>query len=167
MGNLLQGKMVGIIGYGRIGRAAGSLVRAFGAGVIYHDLTPAPEYDGAKRVALDELLRSADIISLHMPLVKADDYYINADKISLMKEGAVLINTSRGGLVDEEALYNALKSGKLASAGLDVFEEEPYQGKLTELENIVLTSHLGSYAVESRIEMERQAVNNLLKGLSE
>jgi D-3-phosphoglycerate dehydrogenase len=102
-----------------------------------------------------------------LPLVDTDDYFISADKMSLMKEGAILINTSRGGLVDEDALYDALKSGKLASAGFDVFEKEPYSGKLTELDNAVLTCHIGSYAIESRILMERQAVENLLKGLGE
>lgn len=167
MGNLLQGRIVGIIGFGRIGRTVGNLVRAFGAEVIYNDLVKDSEFDWARWVKLDELLRSADIISLHLPLVDTDDYFINAEKISLMKEGAILINTSRGGLVDEDALYNALKSGKLASAGFDVFEKEPYSGKLTELDNVVLTCHIGSYAIESRILMERQAVENLLKGLGE
>ena len=167
MGNLLQGKIVGIIGFGRIGKAVGRLVRAFGAEVIYNDLIQVIEFDGAKRVKLDELLMSADITSLHVPFVKTDDYFINADKISLLKEGAILINTSRGGLVDEDAVYHALKSGKFASAGFDVFEKEPYSGKLTELDNVVLTCHIGSYAIESRILMERQAVENLLRGLNE
>jgi D-3-phosphoglycerate dehydrogenase len=166
MGNLLQGRVVGIIGFGRIGKTVGNLVRAFGAEVIYNDLVKDSEFDWARCVKLDELLRSADIISLHLPLVDTSDYFINAEKISLMKEGAILINTSRGRLVDEDALYDALESGKLASAGFDVFEKEPYSGKLAEVDNAVLTCHIGSYATESRILMERQAVENLLKGLS-
>ncbi len=169
MGNLLQGRVVGIIGFGRIGKTVGNLVRAFGAKVIYNDLVKDSEFDWARCVKLDELLRSADIISLHVPLVDTvdtNDYFINAKKISLMKEGAILINTSRGSLVDEDALYDTLDAGKLASAGFDVFEKEPYSGKLTELDNVLLTCHIGSYAIESRILMERQALENLLKGLS-
>lgn len=167
MGNLLQGRVVGIIGFGRIGKTVGNLVRAFGAEVIYNDLVKDSQFDWARCVKLDELLRSADIISLHVPLVDTNDYFINAKKISLMKEGTILINTSRGRLVDEDALYDALDAGKLASAGFDVFEKEPYSGKLAELDNVLLTCHIGSYATESRILMERQAVENLLKGLSE
>ena len=83
----------------------------------------------------------------------------------ILKKGAWIVNISRGGVVDEKALYKLLKSGHLSGAGLDVFENEPYQGPLIELDNIVLTPHIGSYAKESRIEMERQSVFNLLKGL--
>lgn len=80
-----------------------------------------------------------------------------------MKDGAILINTARGALVDYDALYDALEAGKLFAAGIDVFEEEPYSGKLTDLDNVILTSHMGSYTFESRVEMEIEAIKNLLK----
>ena len=118
-----------------------------------------------KIVSFDELIINADIISLHIPVNKSKGYVINSDIIAKMKQGAYLINTSRGGLVDEEALYAAIKSGKLAGAGIDTFEKEPHKGKLIELDNVVLTSHIGSYAKDARILMEKQAVENLLKGL--
>lgn len=167
MGNLLRGKLVGIIGFGRIGKAVGRLVKAFGADIVYHDLVKDAGFGGANWVELDELLQLADIVTLHLPLLRAGGYFLDTRRISLMKEGVIFINASRGGLVDEKALYEALKSGKIASAGLDVFEKEPYSGRLIELDNVVLTSHIGSYAVESRILMERQAVDNLLKGLKQ
>ncbi|MCX5749187.1 MAG: phosphoglycerate dehydrogenase [Candidatus Saganbacteria bacterium] len=164
MGNLLKGKNVGIIGYGRIGKAVGRLAEAFGANVSAYDVAKDP--DGKKYLSFDQLIAGSDIISLHVPGSKTG-HLIHAKAVSNMKNGAFLINASRGGLVDEEALYEALKSGKLAGAGIDTFEKEPYQGKLIELDNAVLTSHIGSYAKESRINMEQQAVENLIRGLEE
>ena len=165
MGELLNGRTVGIIGYGRIGKVVSKLVQALGAKVLAYDIAPISETAGAQLVSFNELFANSDIITLHISADKAKGYLINSDAIGKMKRGAYLINTSRGELVDENALYNALKSGKLAGAGVDVFEKEPYTGKLVELDNAVLTSHIGSYAKEARIEMEKQAVENLLKGL--
>ncbi len=162
MGNLLKDKIVGIIGYGRIGKAVAKLVQSFGAKIIVFDI--AKNSDGKLFVSFDQLLKSSDIITLHIPAIDKK-ILIDDNAISNMKQGSFLINTSRGGLVDEDALYNALKTGKLAGAGIDTFNQEPYKGKLVEIENVVLTSHIGSYAKESRIEMEKQAVKNLLKGL--
>jgi D-3-phosphoglycerate dehydrogenase len=90
---------------------------------------------------------------------------VSKDEIKKMKDGVVIVNTSRGGVIDEKALYEGLKSGRVASAAMDVFSNEPYLGKLVELENCILTPHIGSYAKESRIQMEIEAVSNLIKGL--
>lgn len=165
MGTLLKSKHIGIIGYGRIGRALSRLMQAFGAKVLAYDICPIVESQGARIVSFEELISNADIVSLHMPANDDKKYVIDVEVISRMKKGAYLFNVSRGGLVDENALYEALHSGKLAGAGIDTFASEPYEGKLKELENVVLTSHIGSYAKDARILMEKQAVENLLKGL--
>jgi D-lactate dehydrogenase len=122
----LHGKTVGIIGAGRIGGALARIMRGFGCQVLLHDLLtdPALEAAGARYVPLEELLRHSDIISLHLPLMKESWHIINAAAILRMKEGVMLINTGRGGLVDTKALIDGLKSGKIGSAGLDVYEEE-------------------------------------------
>lgn len=164
MGNLLTGKKVGIIGFGRIGRKVSELLVSFGCEIRYYDIRTEDEGLRTERVELDELLKTSDIISIH---ASTKEQVIGVDELNLMKKGAWLINVSRGGVVDEEALYQALREGHLAGAALDVFKQEPYTGKLKDLENIILTPHIGSYAKESRIEMEMQAVENLLKGLSD
>jgi D-3-phosphoglycerate dehydrogenase len=114
---------------------------------------------------LNTLLKESDIVSLNINLTDQTKYLINKTRLKLMKSDSVLINTSRGEIVDELALYTALKNGKLAGAGLDVFEQEPYSGLFTELENVVLTPHIGSYAKEVRVQMEIEAAQNLIKGL--
>lgn len=167
MGELLGTKTVGIIGYGRIGRAVSRLVKAFSAKVLAHDIALVEEEEGVDFVSFEELLSRADVVTLHLHYDPSKGKLITKDTIAKMKDGDYLINTSRGELVDEHALYEALKSGKLAGAGLDVFQREPYNGPLIGLENVVLTPHIGSYAREARIKMEREAVENLLKGLKE
>ncbi|TAN45294.1 MAG: hydroxyacid dehydrogenase [Nitrospirae bacterium] len=162
MGNLLNGKTAGIIGFGRIGRKLAEVLKYFGCIVVFHDISNAVESGGFDRVDLKDLLSRSDIVSLH---VSSKTLIMGEDEISRMKKGAWLINVSRGGVVDEGALYKSLKAGHLRGAALDVYEKEPYEGPLTGLENVVLTPHVGSYAVESRVEMEVQAVQNLLKGL--
>lgn len=164
MGNLLYGKKIGIIGFGRVGKKVAELLKSFSCQVSYADPFAQERLSGFKRLPKGELLRWADIISIH---VSGKDKIIGATELSLMKKGSWLINTSRGGIVDEEALYQALKSRRLSGAALDVFEEEPYQGPLKELDNVILTSHIGSYAQEARIKMEKEAVENLIKGLKE
>lgn len=165
MGVLLDGKKVGIIGFGRIGRTVSQLVQAFGAKILAYDISECPETSGVRMVSFHDLITEADIISLHIPVEKSNGYLIDANVVDLMKSSSYIVNTSRGGLIDEEALYHALKTKRLAGAAIDTFESEPYNGKLTELDNIILTSHVGSYAREARILMEMQAVDNLLKGL--
>lgn len=165
MGNLLSCQTIGIIGYGRIGKKVCQILRSFGSNLLVHDkqdVIPEPPMDV---VCLDELLSSSDIVSLHVPYEPATHHLIDRDRISSMKTGALLLNVSRGGLIEEDELYAALKSGKLAGAGLDAFEQEPYRGPLTELPQVVLTAHMGSYAKECRIQMEREAAANLVQGL--
>ena len=111
------------------------------------------------------LISIADCITLHIPKTDENNAFMDKDKLAMMKNDAVLINTSRGEIVDELALYTALKNGELAGAGLDVFEQEPYSGLFTGLENVVLTPHIGSYAKEVRVQMEIEAAQNLIKGL--
>ncbi len=164
MGELLLNKTVGLIGFGQVGQEVGRLAQALGAKVIYCD-PKVNKRAGATKVEFKKLLKNADIVSLHVPLVPATKHLINEERLTLMKKNAILINTSRGGIVDESALYAALKNNRLAAAALDVFEQEPYFGNLTELSNVILTPHAGSYAKEARIGMEIQSVINLLQGL--
>ncbi len=164
MGNLISGKKVGLIGFGRIGRRVAGLLKPFSCEVAYADPFVEDGLDGFKRLKMQELLSWADIISVH---VSVSNTIIGEKEISLMKKGGWLINVSRGGVVDEGALYKALKAKHLSGAALDVFEKEPYDGALKELDNAILTPHIGSYAVEARVEMEIQAVKNLLKGIEE
>lgn len=166
MGGLLCGKKVGIVGFGRIGSRVAELAGAFGAEVVYADpIVSKKEAGQFQKMELNELLRSSDIVSLNLSYPKDKRKVIGEGEIAIMKKGALLINCSRGGLVDEAALYLALESGKLAGAAMDVFEKEPYSGPLKGLENIILTPHIGSYAKEARVLMEMEAVKNLLSGL--
>jgi len=166
MGNLLRGKRVGIIGFGRIGQKTGELLRAFGCEIGYYDSITIEKLKDLKieRMELDELLRKSDIVTIHVS-GKYEKPLLGAKEIEMMKKDAWLVNVARGGAVDEEVLFNALKDGRLAGAALDVFEKEPYNGPLKNLENIILTPHIGSYAKEARTEMEMQAAKNLVDGL--
>ncbi|MBI4823535.1 MAG: phosphoglycerate dehydrogenase [Nitrospirae bacterium] len=160
MGNLLKGKNIGIIGFGRIGRKVSELLKPFSVEVAYTD--PAVSAKDIKRLSLKDLLVWADIVTIH---ISQKETILVDKELRLMRKGSWLINISRGGVVDEEALYELLKEGHLAGAALDVFEKEPYDGKLKGLENVILTPHIGSYALEARTRMEKEAVDNLLKGL--
>jgi len=164
MGILLYGKTVGILGCGRIGSYVARLCSVFGTHVIGHD-PHINSHELCELVGKDELLEKSDVVSLHIPYSKENLHYIGKREISIMRDGAVLINASRGGLVDEVALYEALVSGKLAASAMDCFEKEPYTGDLAKLDNIVLTSHIGSYAREARDMQEKQAVENLIAAL--
>lgn len=166
IGSLLAGKMVGIIGCGRIGAYVARLVHSFGCNVMGYD----PYIKNSPFCALcdlDDLLREADIVTLHIPCTRENHHIISRERIFAMKKGAVLINAARGGLIDEEALYDALVKEHISGAALDCFEREPYSGPLAKLENVVLTSHVGSNAKEARKVMEQQALNNLIKALAE
>jgi len=162
MGTLLFGKKIGIKGFGRIGKKIAELLIPFGCEVAYADPYVEDGMLGLKRLSLEELLDWADIISIH---VSVSEKLIGEKEFKLIKKGAWLINTSRGGVADEAILYEYLKSGYLSGAALDVFEDEPYIGPLKELDNIILTPHIGSYAKEARVRMEMEAVENLIKGL--
>ncbi|MBN1161359.1 MAG: phosphoglycerate dehydrogenase [Dehalococcoidales bacterium] len=160
MGNLLRGKKAGIIGLGRIGQKVAELVKGLGAQAAYCD--PAVTKAGYKKLSLEELLAQSDIVSLHL---SGGGTLLGEKELRSMKKGSYLVNCARGGLVDEKALAKVLKEGHLAGAALDVFAQEPYTGPLTKLDNVILTPHIGSYAIESRIEMEVQATRNLIEGL--
>jgi len=168
IGNLIFEKQIGIIGLGRIGRMVAELFRGIGNPVMGFDLYPDEAWAKAKGVVLksfDEVIAEADILTLHIPGNKDKSPVIGKSEIEQMKDGAFLINISRGGVVDEEALYKSLLSHKLNGAAVDVFTKEPYSGSLCELDNIILTPHLGSYAAEGKLQMEIDAVENLIKAL--
>jgi len=166
MGELLLNKKIGLVGFGQVGQEVGRLLYALKAKVYYCDpvVQPSVKYAFARKLDFENLLSECDIISLHVPLTPQTKYLMNKQSMGLMKAQAVLINTSRGGVVEEDALYQALKERRLEGAALDVFEEEPYKGPLSSLDNVILTPHIGSYAREVRIQMELQAAQNLLTG---
>ena len=155
MGSELKGKYLGIIGLGNIGKRLGRLARALNMNIIGYDIVPINEEFskevGLMKADLDTLLASSDYVSLHVPLLDSTKHMINAEKLRLMKKTAHIVNTSRGGVIDEEALYNALKDGNLESAALDVFEIEPATGnKLTNLPNFIATPHIGAQTKEAQ-----------------
>jgi glyoxylate reductase len=163
LGTSPQGKTLGIVGYGAIGRATAARARVFGMRIAYHQRRRAEDADGARFMALDELLASADVVSLHCPLTRETRHLIDADALARMRSSAYLINTARGPIVDEAALAEALAAGRIAGAGLDVFEEEPkVHPGLIGLDNAVLVPHLGSATVETRIAMADLAVRNVV-----
>jgi glyoxylate reductase len=153
LGASLQGKRLGIIGMGRIGTAVATRARAFGMDIL-----------GVRRgESLDELLSTSDIVTLHAPLSRETQHIIDAAALAKMKRGAYLVNTSRGALVDEHALCDALESGHLRSAALDVFEFEPdINPRLLTMKQIVLVPHIGSATEEARNAMARIAATNVL-----
>jgi len=166
LGGDLRGRTLGIIGAGRIGTAVGLRSRGFGMNIIYTD----PEKNrvleeglGGRRVELNTLLREADYITVHVMLTEETRRLIGRPEFKLMKETAYLINTSRGPVVDEDALVEALQSGIIAGAGLDVFEKEPHiHPALLSLPNAVLLPHIGSATIETRTRMAMMAAENLV-----
>lgn len=167
LGSSLRGKLLGIVGLGGIGRRVAERARAFGMEVAYHSRHPAPaqveEALCARRLPLGELLERADVLSLHCPLTPETHHLIDAAALARMKPTAVLVNAARGPIVDEAALAEALAAGRLASAGLDVYEREPQvEPRLLELDNVVLSPHLGSATVETRTAMAELAAGNAI-----
>lgn len=158
----LHGARVGLVGYGAIGSAVARRLRAFEVKLLVHDPL-IDSADGAELVELDELLAGSDIVSLHLPLSPSTRHLLDAEKIGLMPPGGVLINTSRGPIVAEQPLLEALRSGRLAAAGLDVFEvEPPGERQLTQLPNVVLSPHIGGISDVSNLMMSRLATRNVL-----
>lgn len=154
-GTELKGKYLGIIGLGNIGKRLGRLAKALNMNIIGYDVIPIDqEFSrevGLMKTDLDTLLQSSDYVSIHVPLLDSTYHMINAVKLSEMKPTAKIINTSRGGVIDEDALYDALKNGKLGGAALDVFENEPATGhKLASLDNVILTPHIGAQTKEAQ-----------------
>ena len=164
MGSLLATKTVGLIGVGRIGSAVAKLAQAFGARVIGFDPVVS-SHNSVELLSLDEVLNQADIVSLHVPINDQTHHIVNASAISRMKPGSIIVNVSRGGLIDESALHDALKSQHLSGAALDCFEDEPYSGPLLQIPGVHVTAHMGSYARETRDLMEVEASTNLVNGL--
>ena len=168
-GSLLRDKKVGIIGLGRIGKRVAEMLLALGAKVAGTDIRPDSVWLQEKQVSLvslEELLKESEILCLHVSYTAGGEYLIGKKEMEAMRKGAYLVNTSRGEVIDHDALYSMLTSGHLAGAALDVFDHEPYDGPLTQLDSTVLTPHIGSYAREARVEMEIQAAENLIEGLS-
>jgi glyoxylate reductase len=159
---------IGIVGFGRIGQAVARRATGFGMRVIYADAVQLPPEieDGATRVELPELLEQADFVSIHTNLTEETRHLFGHEEFKRMKPTAVLVNTSRGPVVDEAALADALEAGELFAAGLDVFEREPdVHPKLLELENVVVIPHLGSATVDTRNAMGHLAVDNVFAAL--
>jgi glyoxylate reductase len=167
LGRDVHGATIGIVGAGRIGYAVAERAKGFNMKILYYDVIPRPEMEkklGAKRVDLDTLLKEADFVSIHVPLMKETYHLINANKLRLMKKTAYLINNARGPVVDEKALYEALKEGRIAGAGLDVFEQEPtpVDNPLLKLDNVVVAPHISSASYETRSKMAEMVAENLV-----
>ena len=167
-GWLLSAKKIGIVGLGRIGKRVAEMLKALNADVYGSDLAPDLSWaksNGIKILSMPEMLKLADIISIHVSISKDNPFILGEKEINTLKKGTIIINTSRGQAIDEKALYEALKAKHLGGAGLDVFSKEPYAGPLKELDNVILTPHIASLTVESRTEMELQAVTNIIGAL--
>jgi lactate dehydrogenase-like 2-hydroxyacid dehydrogenase len=162
----LAGRTLGVIGFGRIGRRVATICHdGLGMRVVYHDLQPPPTgWDWAQRLPLDGVLSSADAITLHVPLTPATCHLIGRRELALLKPAAILVNVSRGPVVDEQALIEALRQGRLAGAALDVFEKEPVQvvHPLCEFDNVVLTPHIASATGETLRRMALEATEEVL-----
>jgi len=171
LGREVTGKCLGIIGMGRIGKAVASRARAFRMKVVYSDPHRLPKKEEvlyqASWLSLEDLLRTADIVTLHTSLTPETTHLISADRLRLMKKEAILVNVSRGPVVNELALAEALEQKIIWAAGLDVYEREPeIEERLLSLNNIVLLPHIGSATFETRIRMATMAAKNLVQGLS-
>jgi len=167
-GRDVHGATIGVVGAGRIGYAVAKRAKGFDMKILFYDIDPArTEIEknlGGKKVDLDTLLKESDFVTLHPPLMKETHHLINAEKLKLMKKTAYLINNSRGPVVDEKALYEALKKGQIAGAGLDVFEQEPasLDNPLLKLDNVVVAPHISSASLETRSKMSEMVADNLV-----
>lgn len=171
VGHDVHGKTLGIIGFGRIGRAVAKRATGFDMAVLYHDkytADPATEHAlNARSASMDELLSQSDFVTIHTDYNRETHHLIGAPQLAMMKPTAHLINTARGPIVDEEALAAALKAGTIAGAGLDVYEHEPeVHPGLLELENVVLAPHIASASLDTRNSMALTAAENILAALN-
>ena len=171
LGMELKGKVLGVLGLGRIGSRVAEIGKAFGMNVIYYDIKQNPEFEakvGAQfKATPEELLSTSDVVSVHVPLLDSTKHLINAERLKMMKPTAYLVNTSRGPVVDEVALVEALKNGIIRGAGLDVGETEPkWALGLVDLPNVVLTPHIASATEEARSAMGELAAKNIIAVLS-
>lgn len=166
MGTLLYGKTIGIFGMGRIGKSLVHLLSSFNVKFLVHDINPDIAFGrlyNVNFVSKEEVLKNSDVVSVNIPLKKDTLDYITSKELSLMEPHTIVINTARGGIINENDLYDALKEKIIAGAAVDVFEEEPYSGKLIELENCLLTCHMGASTIDSRTDMEVQAVEEAIR----
>ena len=162
----LCGKTVGLIGMGAIGRKVAGMLKAFGVEVLYNDVSKMKQEDenalGIKFSTREEIIEKSDIISLHCPLTDDTRHMINDRAVNKMKNGVILINTARGGLIDEAALINGIKNGKIAGAGIDVYEKEPVDNsEVLNLQNVITTPHIGGVTYDSFYQMMYQAMRNI------
>ena len=162
----LCGKTVGLIGMGAIGRKVAGMLKAFGTEVLYNDVSKMKQEDenalGIKFSTREEIIEKSDIISLHCPLIDDTLHMINDGTVNKMKNGVILINTARGGLIDEAALINGIESGKIAGAGIDVYEKEPVDNReVLNLQNVITTPHIGGVTYDSFYQMMYQAMRNI------
>jgi len=167
IGTDIHGKTIGLIGAGRIGEKVASYAKGIGLKVIYFDVVRnekiEKECEATYRDSIDEVLRQADIVSLHVPYLESTKHLINRDRLRLMQPRSLLINTSRGPIVDEAALIDALRSGVIGGAGLDVFEDEPrISGKLKKLSNVILTPHIASAKDMARNQMAEIVAHTII-----
>ena len=166
-GRRLECSTVGVIGIGRIGRRLVDLLQRLGTKrILVHDVNFDQilcEKLNLEQVSLDQLLIESDVVSIHVPLTKDTLNMIDTPQLNMMKKDAVLVNTARGGVVNESALYEVMKSGQLLSSAIDVFEEEPYEGVLSSLANCFLTSHMGSMSIDCRVRMEVEATEEVIR----
>jgi len=171
LGGTINQSTIGIVGFGRIAKRVRELILPFKPSkLLIHELNEIDGLDAEtkstgiiqQQVELDYLLKESDVITLHLPLTEKTSNLINQSSLSVMKKTAFLINTSRGGIINEDDLYQFLLNNQLSGAALDVFENEPYDGKLIELENILLTPHVGSYTDTCRARMEMEAVEDVI-----
>jgi len=155
-GNLLRNKTIGILGYGKVGNIVSKLFKKFNCKILVHDKKKIKN-----KVSIKRLFKDSDIITVHLNLNKSTDSLIGKNLLNLMKKNSLIINTSRGEIINEVDLYYYLKKGKISGAALDCFSKEPYYGKLTKLDNIILSPHVASNTVECREEMELESSKNL------
>lgn len=170
LGYDLYGKTLGVIGVGRIGSAVARRAKGFNMKVLYYDIVRREDLErelGIKYVELDELLRESDFITLHVPLTPETKGLIKERELKLMKRTAILVNTSRGAVIDQRALTKALREGWIAGAGLDVFEKEPIpvDDPLLKLDNVILTPHIGSASHDTRNKMAEYVAEGIIKVL--
>ena len=167
MGSLLSGKTLGIIGLGNIGKTLVKITHGLSLNILAYDIIRDQQFAEDNNIEycdLEYLLQSSDIISIHSTLTEKSHGLLSENEFDLMKTDAILVNTSRGELIDEKVLLNAISKNIIGGAGIDVYQTEPYTGPLTDYDNVVLTPHIGSYAKEIRMAMELEAVQNLIMG---
>jgi glyoxylate reductase len=166
-GRDVHGATIGVLGAGRIGYAVAKRASGFGMKILFYDVISRPEMEkdfGAKSADLNTIFKESDFVSVHVPLMKETHHLVNEERLRLMKKTAYLINNSRGPVVDEKALYKALKEGWIAGAGLDVFEQEPtsLDNPMLKLDNVVVAPHISSASIETRAEMAKMVADNLV-----